>query len=178
MARTGRPRSVVLPLEEIRELAAQGWCLRELAKKFGCSRQCMCDRMREAGIPRLPPWSQPGSRNPAWKGGRHIDADGYILIHQPDHPYATAGGYVREHRLVMEAMIGRYLERDEVVHHRDGNKQNNDPSNLELFPHNGDHLKAELTGRVPKWSHEGKQRIREGIRQSAARRRASSHPQS
>lgn len=34
------------------------------------------------------------------------------------------------HRLVAEEMLGRPLEKGEVVHHIDGNKRNNDPSNL------------------------------------------------
>lgn len=172
MARTGRPRTLVLPMDQIRELAEMGWCLRDLATKFGCSRQAMCDRMKESGIPRLPPWSHPGDRNPAWLGGRQIDSDGYVLIWIPDHPYATAHGYVREHRLVMENQIGRYLIPGEVVHHRDKDKQNNDPSNLELFGSNADHLREELTGQIPQWTEDGKRRIREGVRRAATARRA------
>lgn len=102
-----------------------------------------------------------------------IDGDGYVLIHTPTHPHATAAGYVREHRLVMESMIGRHLEPGEVVHHIDGDKQNNRPDNLQLFAANGEHLKVELTGRVPKWTEDGKRRIREGVRLSVVRRRAS-----
>lgn len=37
-----------------------------------------------------------------------------------------------EHRLVMERHLSRKLERFEVVHHIDGDKRNNDLSNLEL----------------------------------------------
>jgi hypothetical protein len=39
---------------------------------------------------------------------------------------------VREHRLVMEQILGRKLLHNEVVHHKDHNKRNNDPSNLEV----------------------------------------------
>lgn len=178
MPRTGRPRTIELPMDEIRELAAEGWTLRELANRYGCSRQCMCTRMTEAGIPRLPPWSHPGERNPAWKGGRCLDGDGYVLIHQPSHPSATKAGYVREHRLVMEEVLGRRLLPKEVVHHRDRDKQNNDPSNLEVFERNADHLRAELAGQIPNWTEDGKRRIREGTRQAAARRHASNPPKS
>jgi hypothetical protein len=173
MARTGRPRTVSLPMDEIRELAARGWCLRELANKYGCSRQCMSERMKEAGIPRLPQWSQPGERNGQWKGGRQLDSDGYVLIHSPDHPCRNAAGCVREHRLVMESILGRHLTPTEVVHHKDDNPANNEPSNLELYETNADHLRETLAGQVPRWSEDGKRRIRQGILRSLAARHAS-----
>lgn len=37
------------------------------------------------------------------------------------------------HVVVMERHIGRRLDADEVVHHIDGNKHNNDLSNLQLM---------------------------------------------
>ncbi|MBT6047822.1 MAG: HNH endonuclease [Candidatus Scalindua sp.] len=74
-----------------------------------------------------------GSKNGRWLGGRIIDKDGYVLIISPDHPNKNAFGYVREHRLVVEKKIGRYLKRNEIVHHIDGNKQNNDISNLKYM---------------------------------------------
>ena len=44
------------------------------------------------------------------------------------------------HRKVMEEKIGRRLRSDEIVHHIDGNKLNNDPNNLELT-NRSDHMK-------------------------------------
>lgn len=42
------------------------------------------------------------------------------------------GRVVYVHRQVMEKKLGRLLEKDEVVHHIDENKRNNDPCNLDL----------------------------------------------
>jgi len=65
-------------------------------------------------------------RNPRWTGGRWIDSQGYVIVNVPER------GPTREHHLVVEACMGRRLRPDEMVHHRDGDKQNNRPSNLEV----------------------------------------------
>lgn len=54
----------------------------------------------------------------------------YALV--PEHPKATANGYVLYHRVVMENSINRMLKDDEEVHHIDRNPHNNDLSNLQL----------------------------------------------
>lgn len=65
--------------------------------------------------------------------GRIISGEGYVWILKPDHPRAYSGKYVPEHVLVMEEALGRYLDTDnESVHHIDGDRQNNDLSNLQL----------------------------------------------
>ena len=46
-----------------------------------------------------------------------------------------------EHRVVAEKILGRPLMPGEVVHHIDGNKRNNKPENLMVFPSQGDHNK-------------------------------------
>ena len=113
-----------------------------------------------------------GERHPEWNGGRRL-VGRYWYIYQPDHPHTTKQRYVAEHRLVMEATLGRYLLLDEVVHHRDGNPQNNHPDNLMLFDKNSNHLRHELTGRVPNWTPEGRQRTIDGVRRGNANRRKS-----
>ena len=73
-------------------------------------------------------------KNGAWKGGRTKSKAGYVMIRVPDHPRASGnGGYVFEHILVMEDMLGRVLVPGENVHHRNGVKDDNRPANLELW---------------------------------------------
>jgi|GEM_PF-4488557 len=88
-----------------------------------------------------------GPDNPAWKGGRCLTAKGYVLVRAPNHPRATANnGYVFEHILVMESMLGRYLLPGERPHHENENKSDNSPSNLSLMMH-GQHTAFHWTGR-------------------------------
>jgi hypothetical protein len=79
-----------------------------------------------------------GPKSSNWKGGKMI-VDGYVYIYSPTHPNKTKLGYVCEHRLVMEKLLGRYLTKKEVIHHKDENKQNNTPENLELYSSCGEH---------------------------------------
>ena len=75
---------------------------------------------------------QQGPKNSAWKGGRVRDKSGYIRIHMPNHPSANSAGYVMEHRLVAEKRTGRPLKSNEYVHHINGKKDDNRPTNLFL----------------------------------------------
>ena len=56
----------------------------------------------------------------------------YVYAVVPGHPHATANGYVLKHRYVVEQSLGRLLSPDEIVHHKDGDKKNNELWNLEV----------------------------------------------
>jgi len=73
-----------------------------------------------------------GKLCPGWRGGRRITRIGYVEIYSPDHPSRKSNKGVMEHRIVMEKHLGRYLERWEIVHHRNGVKDDNRIENLEL----------------------------------------------
>lgn len=82
-----------------------------------------------------------GDKAGGWKGGRYSTVrDKYVYIYCPTHPFAKkggkgGGGYVLEHRLVMEKILGRYLEKKEDVHHINGVKDDNRKENLMLVSH-------------------------------------------
>lgn len=50
----------------------------------------------------------------------------------PMHPGAHVKGDYYFHRLVIEKSLGRYLTANEHVHHKDGDKRNNELSNLQV----------------------------------------------
>ena len=83
-----------------------------------------------------------GDKAARWKGGR-IKVAGYVAVRLTPNDYFLpmkgTRGYVLEHRKVMAQHLGRLLERWEVVHHKNGVKDDNRIENLELLPGRGEH---------------------------------------
>lgn len=144
--------------ETVVAMAEAGATLHSIGAAVGTTRRRVREYLTRHGIQR-PEWREPkpgshpmarrteGALNAAWKGGRPIDKNGYVLVWMPGHPEANRHGYVREHRLVMAQMIGRPLRPGEVVDHRNDVRDDNRPENLRLFASNGEHLSVTLTGR-------------------------------
>lgn len=172
-----RPRKLAkTTVEQIVQMYQAGHNLTECAQQLGHKIGTIAYYVRSAGID-VRPQPKEGADNPCWRGGR-TESRGYICIYRPDHPHAV-GGHVREHRLVMEEHLGRYLTSEEVVHHKNKNTRDNRLENLQLFATNGAHLAYELKGQCPKWTEEGKQRLREARHTRSPRRlRTSDHPTS
>jgi len=96
-----------------------------LREKIGtaktCSRKCFKVYARKN-------WGR-GLNNPNFKGDEYLH-NGYYRVY---HYYNEKKRNNAVHRLVYEKYIGRLLKREEVVHHKDGNKSNNKLENLELL---------------------------------------------
>lgn len=80
-------------------------------------------------------------KHPGWKGGKYKDKDGYIVVYIKIFteaektllaPMVRQSGYLLEHRAVMALSMERALGKNEVVHHRNGIKNDNRPENLML----------------------------------------------
>lgn len=74
--------------------------------------------------------------------------NGYVVIYEPDHASSMKSknwrGYVYEHRFVVEKSIGRCLDKNEVVHHINGDKKDNRLCNLEILTRSS-HAKHHVT---------------------------------
>jgi hypothetical protein len=73
------------------------------------------------------------------------DLNGYIAVYRPEHPNAYTSenwkGWIYEHRLVAEALLGRSLRDDERVHHLDCDKHNNRDDNIVVLASNACHMR-------------------------------------
>jgi hypothetical protein len=66
---------------------------------------------------------------------RALTSKGYRVITAPSNPNSWSNGSMLEHRFVAELTIGRFLNPWEDVHHKNGNKRDNSPENLEVLSH-------------------------------------------
>ena len=107
-----------------------GKTTRELAKEFGITHSVILRFLHNNFIPVRKAHditNYSSRRKNDYSEINSIDSSGY------KHTTRT-GANVRTHRYVMEQFLGRNLLPEEHVHHIDGDKTNNNISNLFLFP--------------------------------------------
>lgn len=171
----GRHNKIDWPVEQMRQwYEVERKTVAEIGRLLGRSSKAVNKACKRFGFQMRRRGPKSGSEHPGWKGGRVPDKSGYILLHRPEHPDSNHNGYIREHRLVAEQMLGRRLLPTEVVHHKNDVHDDNRPENLQVFDTNADHLRETLAGKCPKWTPEGRQRLLAAIRKP---RKPSSHRQ-
>lgn len=119
-----------LPTNEIVRLYQSGLSTFDIARHLNCAGKTISDRLARAGCPtrRRGDYKglNSGPNNANWRGGRSILPSGYVQVTSPIHKR----GRDFEHRVVMSRVLGRPLTRDEHVHHLNGIRDDNRPSNL------------------------------------------------
>lgn len=68
-----------------------------------------------------------------WNIKKFVSKGDYYYAVVPEHPNRTKHNYVLAHRIIIENHLGRLLDKNEIIHHIDGNKKNNDISNLQVM---------------------------------------------
>jgi hypothetical protein len=116
------------------------WSRREKAKF--CSLDCYYSSDNFIGFEKgHTKWKHPNCiKNRLQKKKGYWYSEGYKMFYAPDHPYARKDGGVSEHRLVMERELGLYLGKDDIIHHKNGIRDDNRIENLELT-NRSDHVK-------------------------------------
>ena len=79
-----------------------------------------------------------GSKNCRWNGGQKREK-GYVYIFKSKHPSCTTQGYIKRSRFIMENLIGRYLNFEEIIHHRNEVRNDDRPENLYLCVNRAEH---------------------------------------
>lgn len=109
------------------------WCAKQKVlypsqiknKKFGvfCNKRCL-GKFRSEKLT--------GSLAANFKTGSSNERR-YFSVKARWHPGKDRNSRVYLHRIIAEARVGRFLEKGEVVHHKDGNPENNHWENLEIL---------------------------------------------
>lgn len=79
-----------------------------------------------------------------YEGHKVITTNGYYDVYFPTHPNARKNGSIMLHILIAEKILGRHLNKNEVVHHKDCNRKNNNIENLMIFATQSDHVTYHL----------------------------------
>ena len=116
-----------------------------IRKRHYCSRAChYIDKRKYMSGENNHQYGLKGSANASWKADKKESRYGYIQIRCPEHPFRDGNDFVFEHRLVAEKYLltaensieisgNKYLKPGYVVHHKDFDRKNNTPENLQVM---------------------------------------------
>lgn len=130
--------------------------MQKTADFFGVSKKLILNYMKKFDIPRRE-WKakpKPPKAPDTFHKGYITTWNGYKKVKAPEgHPKKDNKGYIAEHILIAESQIGRYLKEDEIIHHINGNKQDNRIENLQVLTKT-EHKKIHLQDNIHKrWIH-------------------------
>lgn len=112
--------------DELEDRLQSGESLRQVARSLGVTHQALCWHRDNWGLERI---RKAYTRTPR-STGRFTDQWGYVMVRTSNRAGALA--YTPEHILVAEQVLGRRLERGEIIHHINGVKSDNRPENLHI----------------------------------------------
>lgn len=118
--------------------------LQNIANIYGVSKQAVWKKMNKLNIntrslSESMSLVMKGENNPRYIKNEEVLRDGYIWIRKSNHP-KNNGGRIKRARWVMEKYLGRYLKKDENIHHMNGIKTDDNINNLMLVSRS-EHMK-------------------------------------
>lgn len=122
--RTGSPGEAVARRQPKAQSCDVAGCQRPVHARNHC--RAHYDRLLKGDV-------RPDEPIKAYDGSAFIGAGGYLYVYVPSHGNASTTGILAQHTLVMSEQIGRSLLPTENVHHLNGDRTDNRPSNLELW---------------------------------------------